>query len=141
MTGFNAAGTQPVLAAPDPRAVTKPPPDPRLYVYQATAVAWVDGDTVKAELSLGVRTWYHGPARIAHINAPELHGDTAAAGQAAKAHAEELWPAGERRVVRVNGLDKYGRALIEVAFGADFLGLAKAMVADGFAVGYEGGPR
>jgi endonuclease YncB( thermonuclease family) len=144
-----------VTLALDPRAVTKPPADQRLYVYRAVPARWeetpdgawspvdpwVDGDTCWVMLDWGGRAWYHGPARIAHINAPERHGATFEAGEAARAHAAELWPAWTVRTVRVNGLEKFGRLLLEVAFGADFLGLAKAMIADGYAVAYEGGPR
>lgn len=60
------------------------------YVYRATCDRVKDGDTFVARVDLGFYVSTTVPVRIAGVNAPELHGATKYAGQAAKSFLLEL---------------------------------------------------
>jgi endonuclease YncB( thermonuclease family) len=96
-----------------------------------------DGDTATVDADLGWTISYRVHVRIAHINAPEL---TTPEGLVAKTAALELLPLGSTVTLTSHSLDKYGRTLgsLTLQDGSDF---AVAMMAGGFAVPYEGGPR
>ena len=56
-----------------------------LYHYKALITAAYDGDTVTAELDLGLKTVVHGEKlRLHRINTPEMRGDEKVAGKAAR---------------------------------------------------------
>jgi micrococcal nuclease len=62
----------------------RPAPEDSLYHYRAVVIDVHDGDTITVDLDLGFHVWVRGERiRLAHINAPELHGDAAAEGKAA----------------------------------------------------------
>jgi micrococcal nuclease len=86
------------------------------YVYACVVVAWTDGDTVVVDTDLGFRLTFRQQVRLYGVNAPELHGPTAAAGQAARAFAEGLAPPGTPALVQSfkSGREKYGRWLAAV---------------------------
>ena len=47
-----------------------------LYYYRALVKYVYDGDTITADIDLGLHAWVHGEKiRLARINAPELRGD------------------------------------------------------------------
>lgn len=47
-----------------------------LYTYLATVTAVYDGDTITADIDLGLNTWRHGEKiRLARIDAPEVRGE------------------------------------------------------------------
>ncbi|MFQ5584401.1 MAG: thermonuclease family protein [Calditrichia bacterium] len=47
-----------------------------LYRYKANVVSVYDGDTVRVDIDLGLKTWVKNESiRLARINAPELRGD------------------------------------------------------------------
>ncbi|RMF66757.1 MAG: nuclease [Calditrichaeota bacterium] len=49
--------------------------DDQLYTYRAKIVSVYDGDTVHADIDLGLSTWIKAEKlRLARINAPELRG-------------------------------------------------------------------
>jgi len=57
----------------------------QLYNYRATIQSVYDGDTVRADIDLGLGTWIKNEQlRFARINAPELRGDEKVAGRAAR---------------------------------------------------------
>jgi micrococcal nuclease len=62
-----------------------------LYHYRAVVTEVHDGDTVTVDLDLGFHVWKRGEKiRLAHIDAPELHGATKAEGKAAGDFLREL---------------------------------------------------
>lgn len=57
----------------------------QLYCYRANVISVYDGDTVRADLDLGLKTWIKNEnLRLARINTPELRGDEREAGLAAR---------------------------------------------------------
>lgn len=59
--------------------------DEQLYNYRAKILSVYDGDTVRADIDLGFKTWItNEKLRLARINAPELRGDDRDAGLAAR---------------------------------------------------------
>jgi endonuclease YncB( thermonuclease family) len=109
-----------------------------LHVYNAVVRRLIDGDTFAADISLGFYVaLVNRTVRLAHCNAPEVNTPE---GQSAKAFVGQLMPAGTAIVVTSKEIDKYGRILgsIQLADGRD---LATVLIAGGFALPYEGGPR
>jgi endonuclease YncB( thermonuclease family) len=124
------------------------------YEYSATVSRVVDGDTVHMALtknfSLNIDFGFFIKDtvvlqksadldfRLAGINAPEMHGATAAAGLAAKNELTRLLGLGPLRVV-TGKADKYGRWLatiyVTVADGTE-LCVNDAMIKGGFAQPY-----
>lgn len=59
--------------------------DNQLYVYRAKILSVYDGDTVHADIDLGLSTWIKDEKlRLSRINAPELRGDERPAGLVAR---------------------------------------------------------
>lgn len=95
-------------------------PSPNRYHYTARVQRVVDGDTIVADIDLGLSIWCKGELlRLHGINTPEIVGADKAAGLAAKQALVELlggvpgnWPV----VVETfkDGDDKYGRLLARV---------------------------
>jgi|GEM_PF-5202168 len=113
-------------------------PDPRLWAYPVAFKSWVDGDTARILLDLGLRTRWEGNARIAGINCPELRDP---GGYEALKFAEQLVPPGTVRPCRSVAMDSFGRPLIAVDLGTEsgFDGFANEMLTAGHAVPYEKG--
>jgi len=66
------------------KARAEPPSEANLYHYRAVVIDVYDGDTVTVDLDLGFHVWVRGEKiRLAHIDAPELQGETKAGGEAA----------------------------------------------------------
>lgn len=64
-----------------------------MYSYKAIILSVTDGDTVRADIDLGMDTWKHNVAlRLTGINAPEVKGEEREAGLKAKAFLETLLP-------------------------------------------------
>ena len=56
-----------------------------MYTYEAKLVRVVDGDSIRADISLGFSIWrMNEPLRLARINAPEPRGETREAGLLAR---------------------------------------------------------
>jgi endonuclease YncB( thermonuclease family) len=110
--------------------------DPRCFVYPATFTRWVDGDTARISLDLGLRTRWEGSARIIGINCPELRDP---GGYEAWKFAEQLVPVGTVRPCQSVAMDNFGRPLIAVDLGTTtgFDGFAAAMLEAGMATVYH----
>jgi endonuclease YncB( thermonuclease family) len=110
------------------------------YAYPAEIVSVYDGDTVHANIIVGLGIALTGQnlegerCRLAGINAPELH---ATGGAEAKAALEALIPAGVVVTVETprDKRDNYGRPLVTI-IRADGVNVNDAMVAAGHAVPY-----
>jgi micrococcal nuclease len=73
------------------RSLAEPPSEANLYHYRAIVTDVYDGDTVTVDIDLGFHVWVRGEKiRLAHIDAPELKGDTKVAGKAAGDFLREL---------------------------------------------------
>jgi micrococcal nuclease len=114
------------------------------WTVHGTVKRVIDGDSLVADLDLGWQVWIRDRViRVAHMNAPEMN---TAEGKAAKEFAEILLNVhigdtfGSPIMLISHSLDKYGRVLASLTLsdGRDF---ATTMIADGYAVAYEGGPR
>jgi len=120
--------------APAPLPATEQPQTlrfpPEAGTYSVLAVEAIDGDTVRF-------FWLvHDVGRLAGINAPELHGDSAKAGQAAKVFLAGKLSA-KPMVCRARGREKYGRALIDL-IGDDGRSLSAIMAEAGHAKAWDG---
>ncbi len=143
------AGCQ-TLSGPSPAGVVRPAAAPRsattpapaadfLYTYRAVVRRVIDGDTIVADIDLGLHVWVHGEhLRLARINAPEIKGAERPRGLAAR---DWLRRRIEGRTVlirtlpRRDGTDrkgKYGRYLVEVF--QDGVNLNDELVRQGLAV-------
>lgn len=107
-----------------------------MYHYNMRVVHVIDGDSVLAEIDLGFDVWHRSPIRLARINAPEVRGETQAAGLAAAAYLEELLKQGPLSVKTImkKERDKYRRVLGTIFAGQ--VDVCGAMVRAGHAVWY-----
>ena len=72
------------VVVPAHGAHTEPFPADTLYHYRAVVIDVYDGDTVTVDLDLGFHVWKRGEKiRLAHIDAPELRGESQEQGKAA----------------------------------------------------------
>ena len=107
-----------------------------MFEYHARLIRVLDGDTVEMDLDLGFDVHYVSPVRLKGINAPELHGETHAAGLAARDHLAQLLSKSDL-IVRTElhkDKDKYGRVLGTFLSGE--INVNAQMIDDGFAVPY-----
>jgi len=117
-----------------------------MYTYDGTIVNVVDGDTVDMAVDLGLDVSISVRLRLYGINAPEMHGPTAAKGVAARQHLLDLLGGISAHVVIKTVKDrreKYGRYLATIYTGDTIPGTSvnQKMVDDGFAVPYFRGLR
>jgi micrococcal nuclease len=113
------------------------------YIYKATVVRWVDGDTVWLTVDLGFRLTMTSDFRLFGINTPE-HGQPGF--HEATAFAQKSAPEGSPVIIRsFKDPDKYGRWIVQIFIGNVVLSgqtdLNDALVAGGFAVPYFGGTK
>lgn len=111
----------------------------RDMTQQCAVTGVVDGDTVR----LSCKSLPVTQGRIRGIDAPELYSpscvtEVLSAQQSKLALQAMLWSASELRIV-FHGEDKFGRELISIV--ADDRDIARQMIADGHARGYDGGER
>lgn len=87
-----------------------------LYYYLANVISVYDGDTIRADIDLGLSTWVKNEKiRLARINAPELRGLEREAGLKARDFLRELI-LGKEIVLQTikDRKGKYGRYLAEI---------------------------
>jgi endonuclease YncB( thermonuclease family) len=83
-----------------------------MHTYAATIANIVDGDTLDADIDLGFRITVRQRVRLHGIDAPELHGATAAAGKAAREYLKTILAQRQTWTFRsMKPRDKYGRWL------------------------------
>lgn len=110
--------------------------DPRCWAYPVMFLRWIDGDTARIELDMGLRTQWRGNCRVIGINCPELRNP---GGYEAWKFAEQLVPTGTVRPCRSVAMDNFGRPLLAIDLGttAGFEGFAQAMLEAGHAEVYQ----
>ena len=111
-----------------------------MFEYRATIVRVIDGDTVVADIDLGMNVWRRNePLRLYGVNAPEVVGADKAAGLAAKDWLVSIFE-GKRVTIRTqkDKTEKYGRWLavidlegVNINAAIIAVGLAKAADASG----------
>jgi endonuclease YncB( thermonuclease family) len=109
------------------------------WIVNAQPVRVIDGDTFVAIASVwlasaGDQTVVE-RVRVLGVNAPELHGATKAAGEAAKAFTEQ-WLAGGAIRLEVCQRDSFGRLLATV-MRADGRDLTEDLIAAGMGVPFQ----
>jgi micrococcal nuclease len=114
------------------------------YIYMATVLNVVDGDTVDIEVDLGFRVYQEMRVRLAGIDTPEKNAsdvEVRAEAMKAKQRAMEL-VLGKRLLVETFKVDKYGRYLAKVFLDtSDGTSLNDVLLSEGLAVAYDGGKR
>lgn len=95
-----------------------------IWTYPAVVLRTVDGDTLVAELDLGMRILTRRSVRALAINAPERRTDPAG-WEAARRLAAALLPDGTAVTIRSRQLDSFGRVLGDITLpdGSDFAAL------------------
>jgi micrococcal nuclease len=115
-----------------------------MYEYQAMILRIVDGDTVHAEVDLGMDVYINVVLRLAHINAPELNTPEGRAAKSALMTELGWVSTGGPMTVTIKTIkdrkEKYGRYLAEI-YLEDGTYVNQYMIDSGNAVPYEGGPR
>jgi micrococcal nuclease len=92
---------------------SSPPLGDNFYHYRCNVVSVYDGDTVTADIDLGMGVWLHGAKlRLYGINAPELRGPEKVAGKRSRDFLKRLLD-GKRIVLETieDKTGKYGRWL------------------------------
>ena len=112
-----------------------------LYFYLGPIVRVIDGDTVVADIDLGLHTWIHGERlRLARINTPEVRGEQRTAGLAARDYLAGLVLGKEVYIHTIKDTkEKYGRYLAEIGIERDgaWFSVNDEMVLSGHAVYQE----
>ena len=113
------------------------------YLYKATVVRVVDGDTVDLEIDLGMNVFVKERIRLARINTPETYGvkkdsEEYKAGMKAKKRLEELVLGKEIALETVKDKKgKYGRYLGELYTNdKDWVCINSLMINEGLAKPY-----
>ena len=112
------------------------------YIYKATLIRVVDGDTVHMQVDLGYHIGVEIDFRLTGINAPEMKGATITAGKAAKAFLEGLLANRTDLVVVSVKTEKFGRWLGTIWFATEPTrpSANAQMVASGHAVVFMADP-
>ncbi len=110
-----------------------------MYEYQATILSHHDGDTSRAEISLGLDVTVRVTLRWLGINAPEL---ATPEGKAALVALTAKLPVGTVCTITTikDHQEKYGRYLATFTL-ADGTNVNDWLVKSGYAVPYDGGRR
>ncbi len=106
-----------------------------VFTYAATVVSVYDGDTATLLIDVGFSCFRKEKVRLLRIDAPELTGQTRAAGLASRDYLRAILPFGSSCVVTTikDKQEKYGRYLAEI-YVHDGRNVSDLMVHAGHAV-------
>ena len=108
------------------------------FIYNATLVRIVDGDTCDAMIDLGFDTWIKKRIRLYGINAPEIRTknlEEKKAGIAAKDRLSEIMEQCDYKFILIShGTGKYGRCLGTLLI--EDVNINKLLLSEGFAKEY-----
>ena len=113
------------------------------YTYKARIHSIYDGDTIRADLDLGMGIWKHESLRLYGINTPEIRGEEREEGLEAKAFVQSVLEDPHMECVIKTHKDKkgkYGRLLAEVFYGSiehGMMNLNQQLIELGYAEPYE----
>ena len=112
--------------------------DESLYWYRGVVVSVYDGDTLRADIDLGLSIWVRNEKlRLLYIDAPELRGDELERGRASRDFLREQVLGKEVRIrTKRDRKGKYGRYLAEIWLpqpDGSWLNVNELMVEAGYA--------
>lgn len=117
-------------------------PEPVPYVYRAKVLSAYDGDTLNAEIDLGLSVSIRAACRLFGLDTPEIRGPSEyEKSQAIKAR-DRLRELTLDKWVTLQSLtkpDKYGRLLIKLWVPEGYVN--DILVSEGLAKSYDGGQR
>lgn len=104
-----------------------------LYIYRAKIVSVYDGDTVTADIDMGLNIWAHGEKlRLHRINTPEIRGNERDQGLISRDWLRERLIDQEVMIQTIKDKKgKYGRYLAEIYL--DDVNINDQLVAEGLA--------
>jgi len=112
------------------------------FIYNATIVKIVDGDTIDVDLDLGFGVWLRNQrCRLNNIDTPESRTRDLAEkklGLEAKARLQELCVG--KFLIKSHGKGKYGR-ILATPYTQDGKDICEMLVKEGHAVWYDGGKK
>lgn len=111
-----------------------------MYEYRCTVLSVVDGDTIHAQVDLGCDVQVKMTVRLAGLNAPEI---STPEGKTAKVFVWQWVGVGTGFTLRTSKdkREKYGRYLGTLYRDGDPQSLNYWLLANGYAVPYDGGAR
>lgn len=113
-----------------------------MYEYRAKVLKIIDGDTIHAEIDMGMDLYQNKVLRLYGINTPEIQGAERENGLASKAYVEMALPIGKTVIIRTfkDKTEKYGRYLVNIYNDPKsiYLTLNEELVKMGFATEYFG---
>lgn len=117
---------------------------PTPYVYRGNVISNYDGDTLIANLDLGMGIKMRAVCRLLGLDAPEMRGGSdasKAAARASKQRLQELLTAPDNGLVfhSTEKPDKYGRLLVNI--WKDGVCVNDVMLLEGHARPYDGGTK
>jgi len=114
------------------------------FIYQATLVKVVDGDTIDVTLDLGFNVLLHNQrVRLAGIDTPESrtrNKEEKVLGLAAKARLREIIEKDPKFKVQSLGKGKYGR-ILGIPYTIDGQDICQMLIEEGHAREYDGGKK
>ncbi len=115
--------------------------DEYLYHYEARLVSVYDGDTIRADISLGFNIWQlNKPIRLYGINTPELRGKEREQGLVVRDLVDQRLRDAERLIIETHKdtTGKYGRLLgtVHYRIGGKWHNLNQELLDEGLAVAY-----
>lgn len=109
----------------------------QLYHYRAQVVSVYDGDTVRADIDLGLSIFVRNePLRLSRINAPEIRGSDRPAGLLARDYLARRIQGREVLLqTEKDNKEKYGRYLAEIWLPEDggYVNINDELVSQGLA--------
>ena len=119
-----------------------PDANPTPYVYPGRVLSNYDGDTLQAELDLGLNVFVKVTCRLVGLDAPEMKSSNPLEKEAAKKAKERLATllnSGPLVFHSTAKPDKYGRLLVKIWIGN--ICLNDVLIAEGHARPYDGGTK
>lgn len=116
---------------------------PDAYVYRALVVKVYDGDTVTANLDLGMSITRKCSCRLAGVDTPEIRTKVAGEKEAAYAARDRVRELILDKWVTLQSIekpDKYGRLLVQI-WTDDDVNVNDLLVEEGHAISYDGGTK
>jgi len=104
-----------------------------IYTYKAKITSVYDGDTVTADIDMGLKIWAHGEKlRLHRINTPEIRGDEREQGLVSRDWLREKLDDQEVMIQTIKDKKgKYGRYLAEIYL--DGVNINDLLVTEGLA--------
>ena len=116
---------------------------PDAYVYRAHVIRVYDGDTVTANLDLGMSITRKCSCRLAGVDTPEIRTKVAGEKEAAYAARDRVRDLILDKWVTLQSIekpDKYGRLLVQI-WTDDDVNINNLLIEEGHAIAYDGGTK